>query len=146
MVMPGVSVTTLARFVSIQPATRQARMVHWRTALSNVDNPTYAAGFGVTCQDSKGMPVMLLCDPYRLDRDNVHPVDCGYLLDDGDDVQPYYVAGWCLFDRSRPVGSVCDVDLPAGYLRLRRQQPMAPHGARGPRRTWHLSISPLGTD
>lgn len=144
--MPGVSVDILRSLASRLPASRQPTVITWKTATSNVEQPSYVSGHGLLCFDSKGQSEALLFDVYRLDLGLVHPVDCSYLVDDGSNIVPFFVAGWCLYDRSRLSTETCIVGVPAGYLRLRKQRPMAPHGARGPRRTWHLSISPLGTD
>ena len=147
-VTPGVSVATLKTFVAQRLDRREAMVIEWRTATSNVDSPSYICGRGVRYVDSGSQPMILLCDVYRLDRGFTHPVDCGYLVDDGVNILPFSVTGWCLYDRSVD-DRTCQtqgIDIPAGYLRLRRQRPMAPHGTRGPRRTWHLAIRPLGTD
>lgn len=141
---PGVSLTTLRRFVARQAPERDARIIWWGTATSNVDFPTHVTGHGIRCLDNKGEPIVILCDVYRLDSGLIHPVDCAYLIDDGRDVTPFFVASWCLYDRSLPGPATCDADLPAGYIRLRKQRPTAPHRIRGPRQLWHLSVSPTG--
>jgi hypothetical protein len=114
-------------------------IVSWRTALSNVDWTEYADGLGVCYRDGHGERALVLCDSAQLNRSNAHAVDCLYTVDDGTDALPYFVTGWCLY----PDAKRCNVDLPSGYVTLRRMRPHAPVGGFGPRRSWHLLISPI---
>lgn len=113
-------------------------IMDWRSALSNVDWTDYVDGKAITYRDGYGDMSMVLCDVQQLIRASAHPVDCLYNVDDGASVMPYFVTGWCLYEDARG----CNEWLPGGYILLRRVRPHAPHGGLGPRRTWHLLISP----
>lgn len=113
-------------------------IVNWRAALSNMDWTDYAAGLGICYRDGHGERSMVLCDVEEIQRKEFPAESCAYIVDDGETALPYFVTGWCLYPDARG----CNEHLPTGYVLLRKLRPHAPYGGLGPRRTWHLLISP----